>query len=680
MNITRKSTLAGAAALCLCAATAQAAPNVLGTSVSQGVVGDANNDGLTSFADYQILERNFNQAGTRSQGDFDGNGLIDLQDFNLLYSNLGRRLAPAFFGKIADTTTTVPASAAAFSLFNAPVIDQGGNVAFWGVGVGTQGIYRWSGGALQKVADNFTLIPSGSGTFSSFGQPSISAGRLAFQGVGTGQEGIYTFGNGVLSKVVNKTTPKPDGGGFSTFGDPTLQQNTLSFVATSGSASGAYAVAGASILSLVNSATPIPQGSGTFSSFDSAVGDGNGYWFVGRGINQVGIYKKSGDVTSVVLDGSTQIPGTQGKFTTISNLSLDGSNLSFSGVMDTVHGIYGVIDGAPRRFVDTSMMIPGGKGRFSQFGASAIGGSSIAFVGYDRQFNPGIYAWLNGELIRVIDTGVTLGGKVVTGLDMSRDAVIGNKITFSVEFDDKSKGVYSASLVPPPIAGDVTGDGRTDNGDFFVIRQNFGRTDASRAQGDLNADGRVDFKDFQIIERNQGRFGAVAQPGDVDGDGRVTNDDFALLFANFGKYGTLAQGDFTGDGKIDFHDFQILEDAYNKDGNASLIADANGDKVVNSGDFDILWANFGKAGGKAQGDFNNDGQINFNDFQILEQAYLSASPYPYNPFGPTSPVPGGDITAPAEQDALFASLVPEPSTGLIVVGMLCGLTLRKRRR
>jgi hypothetical protein len=679
MRITRKATFSGAVAVCLCAAAAQAAPNILGTPVTQGVLGDANNDGITSFADFQVMERNFNRPGTRFQGDFDGNGWVDLQDFNLLYSNVGRRLAPAFFGKIADTTTAVPATVGNFTLFNSPVIDQGGNVAFLGVGVGTQGIYRWSGGALQKVADTLTLIPSGTGTFTSFGQPSISAGRLAFQGVGTAQEGIYTFGAGVLSKLVNKTTPKPDGGGFSNFGDPNLIGSTVSFLANSSNSAGAYAVAGASVLSLVNTSSAIPQGSGTFSSFDNTIGDGNSYWFVGRGVDQVGIYKKTGNVTSVVLDVSTPTPGTTGKFTSIGNLSLDGSNLSFNGVMGSVHGVYGVIDGAPRRFVDTTVMIPGGKGRFSQFGDSAIGGSSVAFVGYDRQFNPGIYAWVNGEVIRVIDTGVTLGGKVITGLDMSRDSVVGNKITFSVQFADRSSGVYSASLVPTPIAGDVTGDGRTDNADFYVVRQNFGRIDASRSQGDLNNDSRVDFKDFQIIERNQGRFGAVAQPGDVDGDGKVTSDDFLLLYANFGKYGTLAQGDFTGDGKIDFHDFQILEDAYNKDGNASLIADANGDKIVNSTDFDILWANFGKAGTKGQGDFNADGKVDFHDFQILEQAYLSSSPYPYNPFGPTSPVPG-DVAAGSEVDALFVSLVPEPSMGFVALGVLCGFAARKRRR
>jgi hypothetical protein len=676
MGNIRYPAIPGTVAFCLAAATAQAAPSILGTPVSQGVVGDANSDGITNFLDFQILGRNFNRPGTRAQGDFNNSGFVDQADFTLLSTNLGRRQVPTFFGKIADTSTLIPGGTGAFTLLNAPVIDRGGNVAFLGIGPNKYGIYRWSNGALAKVADNATLIPSGTGAFSNFGQPSISGGRLAFQGVGNNQEGIYSFSNGILTKVVNKATPRPDGGGFSSFGDPALLDNTLAFVASGGTSTGAYAVAGAAVLPVVNTSTPVPNGWGNFRTFDNVLSDGSNYWFVGRGINQVGIYKKNG-ATTVILDNTTQIPGTSGKFNTIGNLSLDNGNLSFSGMMGNGNGVYGVINGAPLRIADTSTQVPGGSGVFTQFGHSSIGGSSVAFVGFDAQERPGVYAWINGEVVRVIDTGVTLGGKLITGFDLSRDAVVGNKITCEVDFADKSVGIYSASLVPTAVPGDATGDGRTDEEDFHLIRQNFGRTNVGRSQGDLNADARVDFKDFQIAERNQGRFGAVGQPGDADGDGKVNKDDFSLLRANFGKYGTLAQGDFTGDGRVDFRDFQMLEAAYNRDGNAALVADANSDRIVDSTDFDILWANFGKFGSKAQGDFNFDGRIDFKDFQILEQAYMSASPYPFNPFGPTGAVPAGAIP---NVDDLFASLVPEPSTGLITLGMLCGLTLRRRRR
>ena len=476
-------------------------------------------------------------------------------------------------------------------------------------------------------------------------------------------------------KVVNRSTPKPDGGGFSDFGDPTLSNNTLAFVASSGNARGAYAVSGATVSAIVNTSTTIPGGTGTFTSFDNAVSDGANYWYVGKGVGQVGIYKKNG-VTSVILDGNSGIPGTAGKFTSIGNLSLDGQNLSFNGVMGEIHGVYGVVGGTARRFADTTTMIPGGKGTFTQFGASAMGGDNVAFVGFDRQKNPGIYAWVNGEVVRVIDKGVTLEGKVIADFDMSRDAVVGNKLTFQVQFADQTSGIYSATLLPSTLSGDVTGDGRADSADFAVVRQNFGLASATRRQGDLNADGKVDFLDFQIVERSLGRTAPTAQPGDADGDGKVNFDDFKVVYANFGKYGTLAQGDFDADGRVTFLDFQILETAINKDGGAALVADANSDRIVNHLDFNILWANFGKLGGKPQGDFNQDGKVDFGDFQILERAYQSANMYPYNPFGATGPVPAEFM---GEQlEALFASIVPEPSGAIVALG--AGLMLRRRRK
>src|SRR5688572_12971382 len=153
MGTTTNSTFRGARALCLApallwpVAAVQAAPTVLGTPVAQGVLGDANRDGVTNFGDFQVLERHFNRPGGLAQGDFDGNGLIDLGDFSLLTANLGKRQTPAYFGRIADSATTVPAGVGSFSVLNPPVIDKGGNVAFFGANATHLGIYRWNNGA-----------------------------------------------------------------------------------------------------------------------------------------------------------------------------------------------------------------------------------------------------------------------------------------------------------------------------------------------------------------------------------------------------------------------------------------------------------------------------------------------------------------------------------------------------
>src|SRR5687767_12153717 len=112
MGITSKIKYTTALAVCVAATAAEAAPAVLGTPVTQGVLGDANRDGITDFLDFQVLERNFNRPGSPAQGDFDGSGFVDLSDFSLFQSSVGKRQVPAFFGKIADYTTRIPAGAA----------------------------------------------------------------------------------------------------------------------------------------------------------------------------------------------------------------------------------------------------------------------------------------------------------------------------------------------------------------------------------------------------------------------------------------------------------------------------------------------------------------------------------------------------------------------------------------
>jgi hypothetical protein len=55
--------------------------------------GDANGDRLVNFSDFQRLELGFGKTDAYpSDGDFDFNGVVDRDDFKILYDNMGQRL------------------------------------------------------------------------------------------------------------------------------------------------------------------------------------------------------------------------------------------------------------------------------------------------------------------------------------------------------------------------------------------------------------------------------------------------------------------------------------------------------------------------------------------------------------------------------------------------------------
>jgi hypothetical protein len=124
--------------------------------------------------------------------------------------------------------------------------------------------------------------------------------------------------------------------------------------------------------------------------------------------------------------------------------------------------------------------------------------------------------------------------------------------------------------------------------------------------------------------------------GDCDGDGEVGTSDYDVLFAQFGQRGEGLAADFNGDATVDIEDLSILQAS-----DGSILAelpvlpgDADGNGVVDSGDFDILIGQFGLRGRGLVGDFDGDGQVGLTDFAIA-RGDLGNTLLPADPVGQT---------------------------------------------
>jgi hypothetical protein len=340
------------------------------------------------------------------------------------------------FTKIADTNTPIPGGIgnftspasgypAAFNVFSGSV--DGNNIAFQGFGSNSQsGIYTSSGGVLNVVADTNTSIPDGSGNFGfgSFGQSfgdtfSLDGDNIAFSGLdsNTGQQGIYTSSGGVLNVVADTNTPIPGGSGnFGFFFGPSLDGNNIAFF-------------------------------GSDSNFE-----------------QQGIYTSSEGILNVIADTNTPIPGSN-NFNDFSSLSLDNGQVAFLGgeydpnTFETLQrGIYISNNGMLNVVADFNTFLPNSNAKFCQFdpffslddGNVVFGASGCDPVTGDYLVG-GIYAYLDGKLVKVIDFDDSLDGiEVAGGVFAGQQALSGDSIAFWVRLTDGSNAIYVAQSVDEP--------------------------------------------------------------------------------------------------------------------------------------------------------------------------------------------------------------------------------------
>jgi hypothetical protein len=289
-----------------------------------------------------------------------------------VYTDIGGSLL-----RVADLSTPIPGGTGTFTSFSAkygtPVLD-GTSVAFGAAGSGSQaGIYRWTGGGLNVVADTSTLQPGGGGPFQNLSCASIDGPRVAFFGSrpipGGFREGLYLAEGGLLSVVADTTTAVPGGmGTFAGFGAPSLVGDTVVFVGEDSVSGllGIYSWRAGQLSVLYDTTTLVPDGVGTFTMFGFEVSvDGSQVAFFGiDSAGTPGIFANLGGSLLKVLDSNTRLDGQAivPLSLGLARNQLSGNRVAFYALLeDGTFGVYTATVGVPE------------PSAFAAFGLGALG-------------------------------------------------------------------------------------------------------------------------------------------------------------------------------------------------------------------------------------------------------------------------------------------------------------------
>jgi len=185
-------------------------------------------------------------------------------------------------GRLFGTGDPLPGGGSLTSCWYASLNDAG-QVAFTASAssVGPWGIYLWSEGSIQAIAQSGDPAPGG-GTFDFPGNRIFSSslnslGYVAFEAnLSTGGRGIFLFANGVINSIARPGDPAPGGEAFTSAFTPSLNDlGEIAFPANTPSGFGVYFYSEGNVVKVAGAGDPAPGG----GNFVSA----NGPWLTATG-------------------------------------------------------------------------------------------------------------------------------------------------------------------------------------------------------------------------------------------------------------------------------------------------------------------------------------------------------------------------------------------------------------
>jgi hypothetical protein len=319
------------------------------------------------------------------------------------------------------TFTRIADSSEVYSSFKLPTINQAGNVVFTADLVnGGSGIFSGNGLGLTTITDNTV--------YNSFGQLAgvNDNGAVAFKAnANAGGTGIFIYQDGVITQAAQGANPFD-------LAEPVINNNnTVAFYGNINGSSGIFTSQG----NLVNQ---IADTNGIYNSFErpsinqsGAIAFSASLKAGGRGIYTV----DSSGATNTVVD-------TSGNFDFLFTPAINNTGtVAFKGVLDALggEGIYIASNGVINKVVDNA-------DNFDFFENPTINDNgNVAFKGVLKNGGLGIYTGANTDTDKVIATGDSLFGAVVTDLYISNHSLNNNnQLVFYAKFDNGTSGIFRA--------------------------------------------------------------------------------------------------------------------------------------------------------------------------------------------------------------------------------------------
>ncbi len=382
-------------------------------------------------------------------------GLVTL----FLFGPCPSKAGSTSFLEVASTQTLIPGGSGAFTSFGLPAIN-GSYIAFDASGSGGQdGIYVWSqAGGLQRVTDNH-----GTG-FSSFYSPTVdSKGTAAFQG---DSSGIYTGtgGGSAVATVASASSTVPGFPGGSFFFNAldsrpaSIDNGVVAFEAWSRSNSGVdqgiyTGPSSGGTLSLVaDRSTFLPFGNGTTQMiFFSGPAMNNGQVLFEASGSGSGVYALINGSIVRVIDSTQTLPGTNVAFSASEGPGITPGAIANGRVAFWSNGgYYGMnADGTLTQLATTANAPPGSNQPFIEtYGLGLNANGSYLFTGQTASGDAIYYSpsFTSDDYVRLIGAGDMLDGKAISDVFTVPYSLSGNDFVMEVSFMDGSSAIYEGSM------------------------------------------------------------------------------------------------------------------------------------------------------------------------------------------------------------------------------------------